>query len=180
MFFSYLFTAGTSAPSTAFVLLYFFLPLLYPARSAVCSQYVDLSLAEQTLHDVLFLFSRTCQAAISNMNGVGGKPGWAWIFILEGLATIVAGTASFFIIQDFPDTARFLSEAERAVVIQRLQNDDQFSAGGEKFKFRNIVNSLKDWKTWLGSKLGLSVTFSNARLPWAHRCLYSSQYLYRL
>ena len=99
------------------------------------------------------------------MDGVGGKPGWAWIFILEGLATIVAGAASFFIIQDFPDTARFLSEVERAMVIRRLQNDDQFSAGGETFKLRNIVSSLKDWKTWLGSELGLSVTLSNVRLP---------------
>ena len=98
------------------------------------------------------------------MDGVGGKPGWAWIFILEGLATIVAGAASFFIIQDFPDTARFLSEVERAMVIRRLQNDDQFSAGGELFKSRNILSSLKDWKTWLGSKHDLSVTHSNAQL----------------
>jgi hypothetical protein len=98
------------------------------------------------------------------MDGVGGKPGWAWMFILEGLATIVAGAASFFIIQDFPDTARFLSEPERAMVIRRLQNDDLFSTGGEEFKLRNIISSLKDWKTWLGGKLGLSVTLSNARL----------------
>jgi hypothetical protein len=90
------------------------------------------------------------------MHGVGGKPGWAWIFILEGLVTVVAGAASFFIIQDFPDTANFLSEAERAMVIRRLQDDDQFSAGGEKFKVQNIISSFKDWKTWLGSKLGLS------------------------
>ncbi|KAI9458212.1 MFS general substrate transporter, partial [Lactarius psammicola] len=94
-------------------------------------------------------FGGLLAAAISNMDGVGGKPGWAWIFILEGLVTVVAGAASFFIIQDFPDTARFLSEAERTVVIRRLQEDDQFSAAGEKFKSRNIINSLKDWKTWL-------------------------------
>lgn len=94
-------------------------------------------------------FGGLLAAAISNMDGVGGKAGWAWIFILEGLATIVAGAASFFIIQDFPDTARFLSEAERSVVIRRLQNDDQFSAAGEKFKLRNIISSLTDWKTWL-------------------------------
>jgi MFS family permease len=95
-------------------------------------------------------FGGLLAAAISNMDGVGGKPGWAWIFILEGLATVVAGAASFFIIQDFPDTARFLSEAERTMVIRRLQSDDQFSAGGETFKLRNIISSLKDWKTWLG------------------------------
>lgn len=28
---------------------------------------------------------------IVEMDGVGGKPGWAWIFILEGLATLVVG-----------------------------------------------------------------------------------------
>jgi MFS family permease len=95
-------------------------------------------------------FGGLLAAAISNMHGVGGKPGWAWIFILEGLTTVVAGAASFFIIQDFPDTASFLSEAERAVVIRRLQGDDQFSAGGEKFKVQNIISSFKDWKTWLG------------------------------
>ena len=114
------------------------------------------------------------------MDGVGGKPGWAWIFILEGLATVIAGAASFFIIQDFPDTARFLSEDERAMVIGRLQDDDQFSAGGEKFKLQNIISSLKDWKTWLGSELGLLVAFSDARLPWVHLCHYSSWYVCRV
>ncbi|KAI9440614.1 MFS general substrate transporter [Lactarius indigo] len=94
-------------------------------------------------------FGGLLAAAISNMDGVGGKPAWAWIFILEGLATVVAGAASFFIIQDFPDTARFLSEAERSAVIRRLQDDDQFSAAGEKYKLRNVISSLTDWKTWL-------------------------------
>ena len=28
---------------------------------------------------------------ISEMHGVGGRPGWAWIFILEGLATLIVG-----------------------------------------------------------------------------------------
>jgi len=95
-------------------------------------------------------FGGLLAAAISNMDGVGGKPAWAWIFILEGLATVIAGAASFWIIQDFPDTAKFLTEEERTVVIRRLQSDDQFSAAGEKFKFKYIITSLKDWKTWLG------------------------------
>ena len=55
-------------------------------------------------------------AAIHNMDGIGGKPGWAWIFILEGLFTIICAVASFFILQDFPDTAKFLTETEREYV----------------------------------------------------------------
>jgi hypothetical protein len=86
------------------------------------------------------------------MAGVGGKPAWAWIFIIEGLVTVVAGAVSFWIIVDFPDNATFLSEAERTVVIRRLQNDAQFSAAGEKMNWQHIRKALTEWKTYLASK----------------------------
>ncbi|KAF8645057.1 hypothetical protein AX16_008115 [Volvariella volvacea WC 439] len=95
-------------------------------------------------------FGGLLAAAISNMDGVGGKPAWAWIFILEGLATVIAGAVSFWIIQDFPNMAKFLTEAERTVVIRRLQQDDQFSAAGEALKWKYIWKSLLDCKTWVG------------------------------
>ncbi|KAG6840574.1 hypothetical protein C0991_005763 [Blastosporella zonata] len=97
-------------------------------------------------------FGGLLAAAISKMEGVGGKPAWAWIFILEGLVTVIAGILSFWIIQDFPDTAKFLSEAERTVVIRRLQGDNQFSAaGGEKLEMKYIWTAIRDWKSWVGS-----------------------------
>lgn len=71
--------------------------------------------------------------------------------VIEGLATVVAGVLSFWIVQDFPDTAKFLTEAERTVVIRRLQDDDQFSAAGEELRWKYIFQSLLDWKTWVGS-----------------------------
>jgi hypothetical protein len=91
------------------------------------------------------------QAAISNMGGIGGKPAWAWIFIIEGLMTILAGIASFFIIQDFPDTAKVLTEEERTFIIRRLQEDDQSSAAGEEYRMKYVWQSLSDRKTWLCS-----------------------------
>ncbi|KAJ7919667.1 MFS general substrate transporter [Mycena leptocephala] len=88
-------------------------------------------------------FGGLLAAAISNMDGIGGKPAWAWIFILEGLATILAGVASYWIVQDFPDTAKFLTETERTFVIRRLQGDDQYSAAGEKLQWKNILSSFR-------------------------------------
>jgi MFS family permease len=41
------------------------------------------------------------------------QKGWEWIFILEGLATIAIAMASYWVIQDFPDTATFLTQEER-------------------------------------------------------------------
>ncbi len=86
------------------------------------------------------------------MDGVGGKPAWAWIFVLEGLVTIILSIVSFFVIQDFPDTAKFLDEKERTLIIRRLQADGRHSAGGEKFRLKYIWQSLTDWQTWVGSE----------------------------
>ncbi len=55
------------------------------------------------------------------MGGIGGKEGWAWIFLLEGLATILIGLFSFFMVYDFPDEAHFLSDEDRQRVLRRLK-----------------------------------------------------------
>ena len=96
-------------------------------------------------------FGGLLAAAIEKMNGVGGKHGWAWIFILEGLLTIVIGAISFFMVHDFPDDAKFLSEPDRARVIRRLKADKQSSAEHEDFKMKYFWASVKDWKTWLSA-----------------------------
>ena len=95
-------------------------------------------------------FGGLLAAAISKMNGVGGKPGWAWIFILEGLATALIGVASFWMVHDFPDDARFLSDDDRARVICRLKADRQSGAEHEAFRMAYFWASLRDWKTWTG------------------------------
>jgi hypothetical protein len=84
------------------------------------------------------------------MSGIAGKPGWAWIFIIEGLLTIVVGLLSFIMVHDFPDDARFLSDDDRARVIRRLKLDKQSSAEHEEFKMAYVWTALSDWKTYMG------------------------------
>ncbi|KAI1142635.1 MFS general substrate transporter [Hypoxylon sp. FL0543] len=95
-------------------------------------------------------FGGLLAAAIELMDGIGGRPGWAWIFILEGLLTVLFGVASFWMVHDFPDEARFLSEADRARVVRRLKLDQQSSAEHEEWKISYLIAGLKDWKMWLG------------------------------
>lgn len=96
-------------------------------------------------------FGGLLAAAISNMDGVGNLPGWAWIFILEGIATVLVGILSFWMVHDFPDEARFLSDADRIRVLRRLKADKQSSAEHEEFKMIYFWASVKDWKTWLSA-----------------------------
>ncbi|KKK13655.1 hypothetical protein AOCH_005114 [Aspergillus ochraceoroseus] len=95
-------------------------------------------------------FGGLLAAAIALMDGIAGKAGWAWIFILEGLATVLIGIASFWMVYDFPDEARFLSDDDRKRVLRRLADDQQASAEHEQFKMAYFWNSLKDWKTYTG------------------------------
>jgi MFS family permease len=93
-------------------------------------------------------FGGLLAAAIAKMGGIGGKPGWAWIFILEGLATILIGIASYWLVHDFPDDAKFLSDDDRKRVLRRLKADGQSSAEHEEFKMAYFWASVGDWKTW--------------------------------
>lgn len=94
-------------------------------------------------------FGGLLAALIEKMAGVGGRSGWAWIFILEGLLTVLVGLASFSMAHDFPDEARFLSADDRSRVTRRLKLDQQSSASREDFSWAHVAAALRDWKTWL-------------------------------
>lgn len=51
------------------------------------------------------------------MAGIGGLNGWQWIFIIEGLITVLLGAAGYWLLVDFPDSKRknwsFLGPRER-------------------------------------------------------------------
>lgn len=95
-------------------------------------------------------FGGLLAAAIQKMDGLRGIPGWAWIFIIEGALTIAIGLASFFMVHDFPDEARFLTSDDRARVLLRLKRDGQHSAEHEEFKMEYLWAAVKDWKTYAG------------------------------
>tara|TARA_R110002060_G_scaffold29884_4_gene40317 strand:+ start:2397 stop:2867 length:471 start_codon:yes stop_codon:yes gene_type:complete len=49
-------------------------------------------------------FGGLLAAAIGNMEDVAGRSGWSWIFIIEGLLTIVVAAFAYWIIVDTPDS----------------------------------------------------------------------------
>ncbi|TPX10276.1 uncharacterized protein E0L32_008681 [Thyridium curvatum] len=98
-------------------------------------------------------FGGLLAAAIENLDSKGGKPGWAWIFIIEGAITVIVGLVSFWMVHDFPDEVKFLSEDDRARVLRRLTLDQQHSATREDFKIMYLWQALKDWKTYAGMLL---------------------------
>uniref|UniRef100_A0A093UUX2 Putative transporter n=1 Tax=Talaromyces marneffei PM1 TaxID=1077442 RepID=A0A093UUX2_TALMA len=65
-----------------------------------------------TLTSLAGAFGGILAYGIGHMSGVAGKHGWFWIFAIEGIAMVLIAGTSFFLIQDFPAQARFLSQRE--------------------------------------------------------------------
>lgn len=66
------------------------------------------------------------------MDGIGNRPGWAWIFILEGLFSFLFGVSAFFLLPRSPAHARFFSAPEKEYVIAKLREDGSIGQDEEK------------------------------------------------
>ncbi|WDK21992.1 major facilitator superfamily transporter [Colletotrichum graminicola] len=92
-------------------------------------------------------FSGLLAFAIAKMEGIGGLEGWRWLFVLEGILTVLVAVGAFFTLHDFPETAKFLTEEERAFVVHRLKYQGQVQA--DEFKWRYVWDAFKDWQIWV-------------------------------
>ena len=82
------------------------------------------------------------------MKGVGGLNGWRWIFILEGIVTVLVSLVAYFFISNYPLTAKFLSDKERSAIHSRLVSNND-ATRNEAFTWRNVRRALSDPKVWL-------------------------------
>ena len=80
------------------------------------------------------------------MDGIAGQRGWRWIMILEGIPTFILGIACWWIMADEPDTAYYLNDEEKEMVVARRnaqlgQNDI--------FDWKDVRRGLRDWKVYV-------------------------------
>ena len=47
------------------------------------------------------------------MHGFLGKPGWFWMFFIEGIPAVIMGIFAWFWLDDTPAKARFLNDEEK-------------------------------------------------------------------
>ncbi|KAF9026961.1 MFS general substrate transporter [Hymenopellis radicata] len=88
-------------------------------------------------------FSGLLAAAIMNMDGIGGKAGWSWIFILEGIFSTLVGIAAFFLTPSTPREVLGLSDAEKDLLVRRLEADRPSIAPKDQFSFLEVLKSFK-------------------------------------
>ncbi|KAF8175378.1 MFS transporter [Pholiota molesta] len=73
-------------------------------------------------------FGGLLATAILKMDGVGGLAGWRWIYILEGLATIVSAVIAAYYLPETLAAASFFTDEERAFALARFRMDSNIVA----------------------------------------------------
>src|SRR6478672_9921026 len=64
-----------------------------------------------------------CGATLKYFDGVGGLHGWQWLFLVQGLPAIVLGFLVYFLLEDKPSDANWLSRDEKELLDDSLQHD---------------------------------------------------------
>ncbi|KAK1831491.1 major facilitator superfamily domain-containing protein [Podospora conica] len=95
-------------------------------------------------------FGGLLASAIGKMDGVRNYSGWRWIFILEGLITVVFGILFLFTFPSFPEESKWLTPEELVYVKARLRADQGDNGADSKMKWSDVVTVMKDYKIWLG------------------------------
>ena len=70
---------------------------------------------------------------------------WRWLFIVEGILTIVIVPCFFFMFPQEPRTAWFLTEEEKTLMNLRYASDPHWGID-EKFKWSSVFSVLADPK----------------------------------
>lgn len=60
---------------------------------------------------------------LAHFNGVQGLAGWQWLFLLEGLPTVLVGIVAFFFLDDKVSDAKWLSPAEKQLIQRNLSDE---------------------------------------------------------
>jgi len=95
------------------------------------------------------------------MKGIAGLNGWRWIFVIEGLLTVVIAAGGYWLLVDFPDSKRatwsFLSQRERDWICARV-HADRGDVTAPPFVLKEYLRVGKDWKVWAYALLFFNTT----------------------
>src|SRR5262245_40408233 len=93
--------------------------------------------------------------ALLSLNGLFGLAGWQWLFLVEGLPAILLGIIVLVYLTDRPETADWLSSAEKDWLVSRLSAERTSRNGAP---FIGIFDALTNPTIW---HLGIIFLFAS-------------------
>jgi MFS family permease len=97
---------------------------------------------------------------MNGLHGANSWSGWQWVFLIEGIPSIIAGVVTWFYLTDRPAEAKWLTPAQRQLVEADLKRDQGALGPREE----GLLASLKDGRLWLLILVYFCVVAANSSL----------------
>lgn len=81
------------------------------------------------------------------LDGVNGWAGWQWLFLAEGVPSVLVGILVLLFLDDGPHTARWLTDDERRRILHHL--DDERQARERQGARHRLRDAFVDSRVWL-------------------------------
>lgn len=79
-----------------------------------------------------------------------GLPGWRWVFILEGIPSVILGIATIYILTDRPQHAKWLPDDEKEWIVTELARERAAKlSSGEGTVRQGLVTAFRTPQTYL-------------------------------
>ncbi|HZZ02227.1 MFS transporter [Paraburkholderia sp.] len=92
---------------------------------------------------------------MQQLAGVHGLAGWKWLFLIEGIASLVVGIAAFFVLHDRIESVSWLNKEEKALLARDLEADAQTRA------HQTVRGAFTNPKVWLLGLLYFCIAMGN-------------------
>ncbi|KAJ1925098.1 hypothetical protein IWQ60_004773 [Tieghemiomyces parasiticus] len=82
-----------------------------------------------------------------HLDYVGGLRAWQWLFLIEGIPSVLLGVATWFYIPNSPAQASWLTPREKSYAHRRIALD-YTDVGDDRFEWSQFKAAVVDYKTW--------------------------------
>ncbi|APO69663.1 tartrate transporter protein [Rhizobium gallicum] len=75
-----------------------------------------------------------------DLDGLYGIAGWQWVFIATGIPAVIAGVVTLLYLSDRPESANFLSDAEKSWLKRRIEAENADMDKNAENGFKALIN----------------------------------------
>ena len=80
------------------------------------------------------------------LDTIAGLHGWQWLFLLEGIPSIVLGVWVLFYLTDYPQDAKWLSDEQRDWLVTHMRGEERQR---QLLHNANHLAAILQWRVWL-------------------------------
>ena len=97
---------------------------------------------------------------MDRMGGVGGLRNWEWLYLLEGIPSVIVGLLVLWYLDDGPESASWLTAEQKALLARRLAEEEAEKAAGGQHA-QHIGEAFRNPLVWVLSLIYFGAVMGN-------------------